>query len=97
MKTRCISAVVACAIVLLPLFPVVLAPHAYGADKNTPADADLIDINTATVDQLKSLPGIGDAHLEKIIKDGQDELVQKKILPRSTYEQIKYKIIAKQK
>ena len=101
MKTRCISAVVACAILLLPLFPVVLAPHAYGADKNTPADADLIDINTATVDQLKSLPGIGDAHSEKIIKgrpySRKDELVQKKILPRATYEQIKYKIIAKQK
>src|ERR687897_1162218 len=101
MKTRCISAVIACAIVLLPLFPVVLAPDAYGADKNTPADADLIDINTATVDQLKALPGIGDAHSEKIIKGRpyirKDELVQKKILPRATYEQIKYKIIAKQK
>lgn len=81
----------------LPWSPAILT--AYSAEKAT-KDADLLDINTATADQLKALPGIGDAYAEKIIKARpyarKDELVQKKILPRATYEGIKYKIVARQ-
>ena len=45
--------------------------------------------------------GIGEAYPEKLIKgrpyQRNDELVQKKILPRTTYEQIRDKIEMKQK
>jgi len=82
----------------LPLCPLAVTISSAG---QMAEQSDLHDLNTATADQLKALPGIGDAYSEKIIKGRpymrKDELVQKKILPRATYEQIKYKIVAKQK
>jgi competence protein ComEA len=78
------------------------APKAAPADKMAPAPkAELLDINSATSDQLDALPGIGKAYSAKIIAGrpykGKDDLVNKDILPQKTYDGIKDKIVAKQK
>jgi competence protein ComEA len=67
---------------------------------STPATAQ-IDINSASKDELKSLPGIGDARAEAIIQHrpyrGKNELRDKKIVPQNVYNDIKDRIIAHQK
>ncbi len=69
-------------------------------EKSKAAKGEKIDINSASKDELAILPGIGDALSQKII-DGRPyrskrDLLTKKVIPASTYEKIKDKIVAKQ-
>ncbi len=65
------------------------------------AKAALLDINSASLADLKALKGVGDVRAAAIVKGrpykGKDELVQKNIVPQGVYDDIKDQIIAKQK
>ena len=61
--------------------------------------SEVVDINSASKEELGELPGIGDAYSQKIV-DGRPyanktQLLSKKILPKATYDGIKTRIVAK--
>jgi competence ComEA-like helix-hairpin-helix protein len=60
----------------------------------------LVDINSASAEELDKLPGVGSARAKAIIDHrpytGKDDLVRRKIIPQNVYDQIKDKIIARQ-
>ena len=66
----------------------------------SPEQSGLIDINSASAEELDKLPGVGTARAKAIIANrpyrGKDDLTQRKILPKNVYDQIKDKIVAGQ-
>ncbi len=98
---------------LLPLLALALAaapqtpaggskPAKSTATAKTASDSSaLVDINSATKEELEALPGIGKVYSQKII-DGRPyankrQLLTRKIVPQATYDKMSDKVIAKQK
>ena len=81
---------------IAPVFNVAQTPKPAAA--TAAATAAPLDINTATADQLKAFPGIGDAYSKRIIDNrpytAKNQLVTRGILPQATYNKIKDQIIA---
>jgi competence protein ComEA len=104
--SRLVALLIALAFALTSVSPVLAqqpktAPPAKSDKSGAAMKTEPLDINSASVDELKTIPGIGDAYAKKIV-DGRpykrkDELVQKKVVPQGTYDKIKDQIVAKQK
>jgi competence protein ComEA len=62
------------------------------------ASKELLDINTATAEELKALPGMGVVYVQRVIAgrpySAKSQLVQRGILPENAYERIRDSIIA---
>lgn len=82
--------------------PVAAAPALWEqAAKTTATEGKaLVDINSASLEELKAIPGIGDAYAKKIIENrpyrAKDDLVKRKLLPGHVYEKVKDRIVARQ-
>ncbi len=83
------------------LMPLTASPVAVEAASDKPTKPIQVDINSASLNELVALAGIGEAYANKIIEGRplkrKDDLVKRKILPLSTYNKIKGRIVAKQK
>ncbi len=102
MQTPLIPLAFITALLLLGGGPTAAAPQQQGATKAAPAaKLKLVDINSASRTELKTLPGIGDAEAERIIAarpyPSKAKLAAEKVLSLEAYAALKGRIVAVQK
>jgi DNA uptake protein ComE-like DNA-binding protein len=101
---RLITLLVALVFTLTAVSPVLAQPKQPAAKSDKAAAStkkEPLDINSASEEQLKTLPGISEAHAKKIVEGRpyakKVDLVKKKVVPQGTYDKIKGQIVARQK
>jgi competence protein ComEA len=69
--------------------------------KASTSSTKLIDLNSASREEIESLPGIGKVYSQKIINGrpytNKRQLVSKGIIPQATYDKLSALVIARQK
>ena len=100
MKITILSAALLLAAAALPALAKSPMPAAPVAPPAKAVSAPL-DLNSASLADLKALKGVGDVRAQAIVKGrpwkGKDELVQKGVLPKAVYDGIKADVVARQK
>lgn len=73
-------------------------PSSSASTKSAQSHASALDINSATAQQLNSLPGFGPAYTRRVIAGrpyrSKNQLVTRGVIPRAEYERIRGLIAA---
>lgn len=86
--------------VMVAQTPVLSALSAKSAQATVSVEkVELLDINTATVEQLRALPGMGEAYVRRIVEgrpySSKNQLVTRGVIPQQAYERIQSRIVAR--
>jgi competence protein ComEA len=100
MHNRTLRILALLAFLFVPAFALAQKKGAEPAEGTPIQTVELVDLNSATLEQLKALPGIGDVYAQKIIDNrpyaNKAQLVSKKVVPAGVYAKFKELVIAKQ-